>query len=45
MDTTQLEADLLLRIDQSREWLENGPPPLTGFRFKKNTVWEALPIK
>ena len=44
MDTAQLEADLLLRIDQSRVWFANDPTPLTGFRFK-TAVWEALPIK
>lgn len=45
MDTTQLEADLLLRIEQSRGWLEKNPVALTGFKFKKDTDWEALPIK
>lgn len=45
MDTSQLEADLSLRIEQSRDWIATSPRPLTGFIFRKNTDWEALPIK
>ncbi|MFC1776134.1 hypothetical protein ACFL3I_02180 [Pseudomonadota bacterium] len=45
MDTTQIEADLSLRTEQSRTWLEEDPAPLTGLKFKRDTIWEALPIK
>ena len=44
MDTSQLEADLLLRITQSCDWLATNPEAIEGIRFRKDTVWEALPI-
>jgi len=45
MDPSQLEADLLLRIAQSRTWLDADPVPITGIKFRKDTIWEALPIQ
>lgn len=45
MDTSQLEANLYLRIEQSRDWITTNPQPLTGFKFRKNTDWDALPVK
>ena len=44
MDTTQLEADLLLRIDQSRDWLAGDPGSIKGIKFRRDTIWEALPL-
>ena len=45
MDISQVEADLSLRIEQSRNWLSGDPGPLTGFKFRKDTDWEARPTK
>ena len=44
MDTTELEADLLLRIDQSRDWLAGDPESIKGIKFRRDTIWEALPL-
>jgi hypothetical protein len=44
MDTFQVETDLSRRIDQSRDWLAEDPGSLTGFKFRKDTIWEALPV-
>ena len=43
MDTSQVEKDLIARIEQSRGWLQGNPSPLNDFNFD-NRTWTATPI-
>jgi hypothetical protein len=41
MDTSQVEQDLCLRIEQSREWVESESPTIPDISFR-NHQWTAI---
>jgi len=42
---SQVISDLKKRVEQSRQWLESVPGPLTGFKFRTDSPWTAEPIQ